>query len=108
VPALICLSDLFVAPVFDVHIRVVYGTTTSLVINNAFHKVECVLLFITFCIHVFSYDVCSIFITATIRELNIVGSCVQHGIGIGLAFHSYIEFTLVPYKLPSADLTPNR
>jgi hypothetical protein len=86
----------------------VYGMAISLVINNALHKVELVALFITLCIHIFNYDVCSIFITVTIRELNLVGSCVQHGIVIGSHLHSPIKFTLLPYHLPSADLIPSR
>jgi hypothetical protein len=51
---------------------------------------------------------CIIFITSTVRELNLVGSGIQHEIGIGLPFHSSIKFTLVSNHLPSEDLIPNR
>jgi hypothetical protein len=107
VPTLGCIPDLFVTYMFDINIRVFHSMTISIVISNAFHQVELVSIFITLRVHVLHYAVCSILITAPIRELNLVGPHIQHGIGVGLPLHSATKLTIAHRNLPTLDLITN-
>jgi hypothetical protein len=79
----------------------------SLVIQNAFHQIELIAFLISLGIHILGDHICSVFFTATIRELNFKGSCIQHGIGVGTPLHSPIKCTLAPDDLPSPDFITN-
>jgi hypothetical protein len=74
VPISGCLPDLFVAPVFDVHISTLEGMTIFIVINYAVHNVELVAFGVTLSINVFSNNIFSLFITAPIWELIFISS----------------------------------
>jgi hypothetical protein len=97
------LTQGFVSPchIYDIHISAFHIMTIIIVINNAFHHVELVSLFITLHIHVLRYDVCSILTTAPIRELNLIGSGIQHGYGVGAPLHGTIKLTLSHQNLCS-------
>jgi hypothetical protein len=63
--------------------------------------------FITLCIHILDDHICSVLITVAIGELNVIGSCIQHGFGVDTPLHSPIKLTLAPHDLPRPDFITN-
>jgi hypothetical protein len=107
VPIFGFIPDLRVTSMLDVHISVFHNVIICIVINNEFHQVESIAFLIKLGIHVLCYHICSVFITALIRKLNLISSGIQHRIGIGLPFHSSIKFMIAPHDLPILVLITN-
>jgi hypothetical protein len=76
VPTFGCFPHFLVADMRDVHFSRRNGMTTRSVVNNDFHKIVLSAFNVTLSIHIFCNHIGGVFITAAIRKLNFISSCI--------------------------------
>jgi hypothetical protein len=107
VPTFGFFTFFLVAAMLDVHLSRRNGMAISSVVNNASHEIIFSAFNVTLIIHIFCNHIGGVFITATTRKLNSIGSCIYHWVGIGSPPHRAIQLMFAPDDLPRSDLIPN-
>ena len=85
-----------------------YCMTALLVVKKSGHQHKLVPFHVTLRKHVLSNDICRVLSDRTIRELDVIRSCVEYWVSVGGVFCLSIEASLESHDLSGLHLVPKQ